>query len=101
VVRVLYVVLLVIGAAATATAVVGAIVEMFSHKSDVGLPDFMIQEGYVAHENHWGTAIAVLFGAPVAFLAYALLLRMYLEMVIVIFRIAEYLGEISRRGPPL
>lgn len=45
-----------------------------------------------------GAAIVALIGAPLFFILYVIITRMWLELIIVIFRIAEYTREISRQG---
>lgn len=46
-----------------------------------------------------GTGFLIIIASPVAFLLLTILVRVQLEVVIVIFRIAEYLREIAGREP--
>jgi hypothetical protein len=43
-----------------------------------------------------GLGLLVLVFSPIVFLVYAILLRVWLEFIIVIFRIAENTGEIAK-----
>jgi hypothetical protein len=45
-----------------------------------------------------GTGFVCLLVSPMAFLLYVLLIRIWLEVLIVIFRIAEHLREIENQG---
>jgi len=52
--------------------------------------------------NSVGQGILMLILSPLVFLLYVILARVWLELVIVIFRIAENVGEIAeRKKPPL
>ncbi len=53
----------------------------------------------VATEGDTGTGLLIMIVSPVAFLLLAILIRVQLEVVIVIFRIAEYLREMAGREP--
>lgn len=46
-----------------------------------------------------GTGLLIMIASPIAFLLLTILVRVQLEVVIVIFRIAEYLGEMAGREP--
>lgn len=50
--------------------------------------------------NSVGQGILMLILSPLVFLLYVILARVWLELVIVIFRIAENVGEIAERKKP-
>jgi len=47
-----------------------------------------------------GTGVVALIFSPIIFLLILIVFRVQLEIIIVIFRIAEYLRDISRSGGP-
>ncbi len=44
-----------------------------------------------------GTGVGMIIGAPIGLFFYVILMRVYMELIIVIFRIAENIGEINRK----
>jgi len=62
-----------------------------------GLGAVMVFFSGLAMKSFFGVLVAFI-GAPLAFLVYVLLLRIWLELVIVIFRIAENTTQIAAQG---
>lgn len=64
------------------------------------LIDALIALGAIARafNEGAGAGLVALILAPILFLILVVITRVYLEIVIVIFRIAEYLREMSGRG---
>lgn len=54
---------------------------------------------FIAFATQGGAALVIgLIAAPIAFLLYVILARVWLELIIVVFRIAENTAEIARQG---
>jgi len=86
VVKVLYVLLLIVGGLGAAAGVFGGFASIIAGASSrIG----------GAMEIFMGIGTIVL--TPIGFVLYIIMVRIYMELLIVVFRIAEHLAEINRK----